>query len=194
MPAASSKPDPPAAGDVTALLRAWRGGDEGALDELASRVYEDLRRLAAYHLGAERASHTLQATALAHEAFLRLVKADVAWQDRAHFMAVAARAMRRILVDHARARAREKRGGATPRISLEETVVLADAPQPELLELDAALRRLAVLDERKALAIELVYFGGLTQREAGEALGTSLATVERELRQARTWLHRELGG
>jgi RNA polymerase sigma factor (TIGR02999 family) len=194
MPATSSSLDPPAAGDVTALLRAWRSGDQGALDELAPLVYADLRRLAAYHLGSERASHTLQATALAHEAFLRLVKADVPWQDRAHFMAVAARAMRRILVDHARARAREKRGGATQRISLEETVVLADAPQPELLELDSALHRLAELDERKARAIELVYFGGLTQREASEALGTSLATVECELRQARTWLHRELGG
>jgi RNA polymerase sigma factor (TIGR02999 family) len=163
-----------------------------ALEALTPLVYDDLRRLAAHHLRSERGSHTLQATALVHEVFLRLVGTDVPWQDRAHFLGVAARAMRRILVDHARGQARLKRGKGLRRVSLEETVVVSPGPRPEILALDEALERLAVLDERKARAVELVYFGGLTQREVGEALGASLATVERELRQARAWLSREL--
>ena len=182
-----------AAGDVTQLLREWRGGDERALDALAPMVYDDLRRLAGHYMGAERASHTLQPTALVHEAFMRLVGTEVPWQDRAHFLSVAARSMRRILVDHARSRGRKKRGGEAPHLPLEKV----DAPVPEagaeILELDDALERLKQLDERKARVVELVYFGGLTQVETGEVLEVSVATVERELRQARAWLHRELG-
>lgn len=182
----------PDAGAVTRLLRAWRGGDDAALEELTPLVYRDLRRLAGHSLRSERGSHTLQATALVHEVFLRLVGADVAWQDRAHFLSVAARAMRRILVDHARSHGRKKRGGDRQRVTLEETAVIAPGPRPEILALDQALDRLAQLDERKAGLVELVYFGGLTQREAAEVLGVSIPTVERELRQARAWLRREL--
>ena len=181
------------AGDVTQLLRDWRGGDERALDALAPLVYDDLRRLAGHYMGAERPSHTLQPTALVHEAFVRLVHADVPWQDRAHFLSVAARAMRRILVDHARSHGRKKRGGGVPHVPLENFDAPAADAGAEILELDEALERLSRLDERKARTIELVYFGGLKQTEAAEVLEISVATVERELRQARAWLHRELG-
>lgn len=142
----------------------------------------------------ERQAHTLQATALVHEAFVRLVGMDVSWQDRAHFLSVAARAMRRILVDHARAKGSAKRGAGAVPLPLEDALVVADEPQPAILSLHEALERLAVVDPRMGQAVELHYFGGLTHEESAAVLGVSPTTVERDLRQARAWLTRELKG
>ena len=164
-------------------------------DSLLNAVYEELRRLAAYHLGRERPDHSLQATALVHEAYLRLAGQDNSrWQSRTQFVAVASQMMRRVLVDHARARVREKRGGGLWKVSLSEAAELADGRDVEVLDLDAALVRLADIDERKAKLVELRYFGGLTMEEAASALGTSLATAERDWKFSRAFLIRELGG
>lgn len=182
------------ASPVTGLLQRWRGGDPAALDELFPLVYEELRRLAGHFMRGERASHTLQATALVHEAFLRLVDMKVSWQDRAHFLSVAARAMRRILVDHARAKGSARRGGGAPALSLDEALIVDAGPRPAIIRMDEALGRLAGLDARKGQVVELHYFGGLTQDEIAEVLAVSTSTVERELRQARAWLHREMAG
>lgn len=178
--------------EVTALLRAWRTGDDGALERLIPLVYDELHEIARRTMRGERADHTLQATALVHEAYARLIDSAVTWQDRSHFFAVAARQMRRILVDHAKARGRVKRGRGADRITLDESVAVAPEPPADLLALDEALERLAALDERKARVIELHFFGGLTQEEAAEALGVSAATVERDLRFAKAWLYREM--
>jgi RNA polymerase sigma factor (TIGR02999 family) len=177
---------------VTRLLRDWRGGDEAALDRLLPRVYGELRRLARRHLGTEKPGHTLGATGLVHEAFLRLVEADVPWQDRAHFLAVGARMMRRILVDHSRGRSRLKRGGASPRLSIEDVEPAAPEVSMELMELDRALEELADFDARRAQVVELVFFGGLSYEEVAEALGISRATAHRDLRLAKAWLHSRL--
>lgn len=188
---------PPPPSDVTELLAAWRGGDRAALDRLIPLVYEELRGLAEGYLRRERPGHTLGATALLHEAYLRLVeKTHPGWEGRVHFFAVAAQLMRRILVDHARARRAAKRGGGAARVELEAAGLAAAAAdgldRADLLDLDAALGRLAALDERKARAVELHYFGGLTQDEAAQVLGVHVNTVARELRLARAWLHREI--
>jgi len=175
---------------VTAMLKAWRSGDAGALDRLVPLVHAELHRLAEGCMRGERPDHTLQATALVNEAYLRLVDADVAWQDRAHFFAVAATTMRRILVDHARAKGRKKRAGT--RVSLEESIIVAPDRDAELVAIDEALTALAANDARAAKAVELHYFGGLTYQEIAEALGTSPATVDRDLRFAKSWLYREL--
>jgi len=184
--------DAPRKGDVTRLLLRWRGGDREALDHLLPLVYEELRGLAARKMRGERPSHTLQTTGLVHEAFLRLVAMEVSWNDRAHFLRVAAQCMRRILVDHARARGSARRGGAGARVTLDEAAIVSPSPPADLLALDEALTRLAQLDARKSEVIELCFFGGLTQEETASAMGVSRATVERELRQARAWLYREL--
>ncbi len=177
---------------VTRLLLDWRGGSDEALDLLMPVVYDELRSLAEGYLNRERPGHTLQPTALVHEAYLRLVDMDVAWQDRAHFFALSARLMRRILVDHARARASQKRGGGLRPVTLEEGLAAtADRPE-ELIALDDALTRLAELDERKAKVVELHYFGGLSYDETAEVVGISPATVDRDLRFAKSWLLNEL--
>lgn len=180
--------------EVTTLLQAWRAGDEQACDRLVPFVYAELRRLARLQLRREPAGLSLQPTALVHEAYLRLVKADVSWQDRTHFMSVAARVMRRILVEHARARRARKRGGDETRVTLSGSVEAAQADPIDVLLLDAALERLQALDSRQAQVVELSYFGGMTYPEVGEALGISEATVHRSLRHARAWLRRELTG
>jgi RNA polymerase sigma factor (TIGR02999 family) len=174
------------------LLGAWRSGDEGALEALTPLVYSELRRLAGHYMRSERAGHTLQATAVVNEAFMRMVDMDVPWQDRAHFFAIAARSMRRILVDHAKAHRREKRGGKNTDLTLDEALVVSAEPDPDLVNLDEALQRLEALDERKAQVVELHYFGGLTYDEIAEAMEISAATVHRDLRMAKAWLQNEL--
>lgn len=175
---------------VTTLLREWRSGDREALDQLAPMVYQELRRIAERHMRSERAGHTLQATALVNEAFVRMADADVPWQDRAHFFAVAARTMRRILTDHARARNSAKRGAGVAAITLHEDMV-ADRSENRLVELDDALSRLSEIDERKSDILVLHFFGGMTYDETAAALGVSPATIHRELRLAKAWLASE---
>jgi RNA polymerase sigma factor (TIGR02999 family) len=179
---------------ATRLLQAWRGGDRAALDRLLPVVYDELAGLAHHVLRAERSDHTLQTRALVHEAYIRLVDADISFQDRAHFMAIAARTMRRILVDYARSRIRQKRGGGAVRIDIDKV----DLPAPDggigILLLHDALERLASFDARKAEIVELHFFGGLTYDETAAALGLSAATVDRELRMAKAWLKVEMAG
>lgn len=178
--------------NVTQLLLDWRSGKQEALDSLMPFVYDELRRLAAHYMRKERREHTLQPTALVNEAYIRLVDMKVSWQDRAHFFAVAARLMRRLLVDHARAHQREKRKSAGPTISLDEGIEVSFEPDSKLLAVDEALTKLAEFDQRKAELLELRFFGGLSNEEVAEALGVSRATVQRELRLAKAWLSREL--
>jgi RNA polymerase sigma factor (TIGR02999 family) len=177
---------------ITRLLHEWSGGNKEAFDELMPLIYDQLRKLAARCLTSERPNHTLRATALVNEAYLRLVDADVTYQDRIHFYAVAARTLRHILVDHAKARNREKRGGGAERIPLDEAVMVGPEAPRGIVELDDALKGLAVHDPRKAEVVELLFFGGLTYDEVADALKISSATVHRELKMARAWLHREL--
>lgn len=178
---------------VTDLLLTWRAGDQNALDLLIPKVYEELRKVARQQLAGERPGQTLGATDLVHEAFLRLVDVEVSWNDRVHFLAVGARVMRRILVDRCRAKRRKKRGGDAQRIPFSEAQPVSADPSAELLALDDALRELSGFDERKARAVELVYFGGLTYDELAEALGISRATAHRDLRLGKAWLHDRLG-
>ena len=176
---------------VTQLLIRWRRGSPEALDELMALVYDDLRRVARRRLGARQ---SIAATEVVHEAYGKLVGVDIDWQDRAHFFAVAANIVRRVLVDATRAKLRQKRGGGAVPVTFEEQLQPGDdTGSTDLLALDEALERLAQLDERKAKVVELHYFGGLSQPEVGEALGISVATVERDLKTARAFLHRELG-
>jgi RNA polymerase sigma factor (TIGR02999 family) len=177
---------------VTRLLKDWGSGNKAALDELMPLVYEQLRKLASICLADERPNHTLRATDLLHEAYLRLVEADVDWQDRVHFFAVSARLLRRILVDHARAHLRQKRGGGAEMVPLDEGIMIGPQTASEIMALDDALQRLSAHDRRKGEIIELLSFGGLTYDEAASALKISPATVHRELRMAKAWLHREL--
>ncbi len=177
---------------VTRLLRQLSGGDKAAFEDLMPLVYSQLRKLASRALIGERPNHTLRATALVHEAFLRLVHSDAEWQDRVHFYAVSARVMRHILVDHAKSHKRQKRGGGADHIPLDEAVLLSPESGPDLLDLDESLRRLAVQDERKAQVVELLFFGGLSYEEAAAALNISAATVHREVRMAKAWLYRDL--
>lgn len=184
-------------GRITGLLTAWRAGNQDAHAELIALLTPELHALAERHLGAERRDHTLQATALVNEAYLRLVAADVDWQDRIHFLAVASRTMRSILVDYARARAAGKRGGGAAIITLrtgdEATPDSAGGPDgTDLLDLDAAMNELAEYDAEKAQIIELHYFGGLTHREIADVVGASPATVDRSLRFSRAWLKERL--
>lgn len=179
---------------VTRLLIEWRGGRQTALDELIPLVHDELRRIAGGYMRRENPGHTLQPTALVNEAYLKLIDATVAWNDRVHFCAVAALLMRRILVDHAKAKRREKRGGAARRITLDEARVGQPAGDLDVLELDLALKGLAAFDERKVNIVELHYFGGMNYDETAEALSISAATVHRELRLAKAWLHREMSG
>ena len=176
--------------DVTALLRAWGAGDLEARDDLLPLIYRDLRRRAAAYLRHERPDHTLPPTALVHEAYLRLVgQQRVAWQNRAHFFGVAAQMMRRILVDHARAHQAAKRPAAGLRVVLDDRIGAAPPLDCELLLLDQALSELALIDPRQAQIVELRYFGGLSEREVAELLGTSRSTVTREWETARAWMY-----
>jgi RNA polymerase sigma factor (TIGR02999 family) len=178
---------------VTELLHAWSGGDEGARDRLMPLVYGELRRRAAACLRRERRGHTLQPTALVHEAYLRLVdQRRAVWQNRAQFFAVASEMMRRILVDRARAHRTVKRSGRWARVTLDPAHVATHPAEVDVLDLDAALERLAAFDPRKSRIAELRFFGGLSLEEAGEVLGISLATVERDWQAARAWLFKEL--
>lgn len=177
-------------GDITILLNDWRAGDQKALDSLISLIYGELRRLAASHLKRERADHTLQATALVHEAFLRLGgQRQFDWRNRAHFFAIAATMMRRILVDHARGREAAKRGGSGE-ISLQGCADIAiDGRPPELVALDGALDALAKIDPEQVRLVELRYFGGLTTEETALVLGVSSRTVKRRWQTAKLWLY-----
>jgi RNA polymerase sigma factor (TIGR02999 family) len=179
---------------VTQLLVEWSGGDRAALDRLLPLVFDELRRLAASYLRRERAGHTLQPTALVNEAYLRLVDQDgVRWQNRAHFFGIAANLMRQILVDHARQRAAEKRGGSDQqRLSLTQAERIVRHEDVDVLALNEALERLAEFDPQQARIVELKFFGGLTIEEICEVAGLSHATVEREWKLARAWLRREL--
>jgi RNA polymerase sigma factor (TIGR02999 family) len=180
--------------DVTRLLLAWSDGTQAAGAPLMDAVYDELRQIARGHLVRERRNHSLPATALVHEAYLKLVdQRRVRWQNRAHFFAVASSAMRRLLVDHARARAAAKRGAAIT-VSLEDVDVPPDGATPDLLALDAALQKLASVDPRQARLVELRFFGGLTNDEAAVVLNVAAITVKRDWAMARTWLFRELGG
>lgn len=184
--------------DITGLLIAWRAGDEDALDQLFPRVYGELRRIAHRHLARERTGHTLSTTALVHEAYLKLVDQTRAqWADRAHFLAVAARVMRRILVDYARRHGAQKRGGSTPTRTLDNealgnAALVADERAEMLLALDDALTRLAALDERLSKVVECRFFGGLTEEETASALSVTARTVRRDWVKAKGWLHQAL--
>lgn len=177
---------------VTQLLQQWSGGNKQALDELMPLVYEQLRKLASNCLRSEHPDHTLPATALVNEAYMRLVSANVTWQDRVHFFAVSARMLRRILVDHAKSHNRQKRGGEFQKITLDEAVFVGPRADRGIVEVDEALNRLAAHDQRKSELIELLFFGGMTYDEAAAALKISPATVHRELTLAKAWLYREL--
>ena len=185
----------PTPGAVTVLLRAWSDGDESALDRLLPLVEAELRRLARGYMGRERRGHTLQTTAVVNEAFLRLTDArGVRWQDRAHFLGISARLMRRVLVDHARARGYRKRGGGAQRVTLDERLVAPADPGLDVLALDRALEALAQVDPRKSRTVELRFFGGLSVEETAEVLHVSPDTVKRDWRLAKLWLLRELEG
>ena len=179
----------------TALLLAWGRGETAAFDQLVPLVHDELRRLARGYMRRERPGHTLEATALVNEAYLRLIEVkEVQWQNRAHFFAMSARMMRRILVDSARARGNDKRGGRIPKVSLDENLLVSPQADPGLLALDAALQALEEVHPRKSQVVELRFFGGLSIEETSEALDVSPDTVKRDWRFAKLWLLRELSG
>lgn len=179
--------------NVTQILLDWRSGNQEALERLMPLVYDELRRLAARYMRNERSEHTLQATALVNEAYIRLVDMKVSWQDRAHFFAVAARLMRRLLVDHARGQRRAKRE-CGPKVSLDDALEVSSKPALDLVALDEALTRLATFDSRKAEIVELHFFGGLNNEEVAEALGISRATVQRDFIFLSIWFFLQLSG
>lgn len=179
--------------NVTQLLIGWSNGDREALDALLPVVYEELRKQAARYLRHERVGHTLQTTALIHEAYLKLVdQKNVHWQNRAHFFGIAAQLMRRILVDHARAKKRTKRGGSDIRVSFNEANVMAPSQNLDIVALDEALARLSEIDEQQSRIVELRFFSGLTVEETAAVLAISPATVKRDWSMAKAWLHREI--
>src|SRR5215472_4606980 len=185
----------PSAHEVTQLLRAWSGGDQEALEKLTPLVYEELRRAAHRYMAQERPGHTLQTTALVNEVYLRLVDVRrVTWQDRAHFLAVCARLMRRVLTDFARSRGYLKRGGDSPRIALDEALLVSREPPAALMALDDRLKALAAFDPRKSEVVELRFFGGLSVDETAEVLKVSPDTVKRDWKLARVWLLEEMTG
>ena len=178
---------------ITRLLRNWSDGDEGALNQLFPLVYDELHRQAHFYLGRERPGHTLQTTGLVHEAYLKLIGQNAGkWDSRSHFFAFASRIMRNILVDHARSKLRYKRGGGALMISLADVNARAPENDLDLLAMDEALTRLAAVDDQLVKVVELRYFGGLSLEETAEALNVSRATVARDWKVARAWLHREL--
>lgn len=185
--------DIPSSHEVTGLLKAWSVGDERALEKLTPLVYRELHDIAQRYMAGERSCHVLQTTALVNETYLRLVDCrKVNWQDRAHFFAVSAQLMRRILIDFARSRGYLKRGGAVPHISLEEAPSVCNEPDVDLVALDDALKALSAIDERKSKVVELKFFGGLSVEETAEVLSVSSDTVIRDWKLAKIWLLREL--
>jgi RNA polymerase sigma factor (TIGR02999 family) len=185
--------DSPGPAAITRLLVDWRGGDQAALEQLIPLVHDELRRLARRHMAHERVGHTLQATALVNEAFVRLIDVrEVKWQDRAHFFAMSSRLMRRILVDFARSKGYQKRGGGAQKVSFDEALVVTTEPGQDLVTLDDALNALAAFDARKAQVVEMRFFGGLSVEETAEALKVSVDTVMRDWKLAKAWLLREL--
>jgi RNA polymerase sigma factor (TIGR02999 family) len=186
---------PTPARDITQLLRAWGTGDEHALERLTPLVYDELRRAAKRHMARERDGHTLQTTALINEVYLRLVNLDdVSWQDRAHFFAICARLMRRILTDYARSRGYLKRGGDARRITLDEALMVSADPSLDLVALEGALTKLGEVDSRKSSVVELRFFGGLSLKETAAVLKISADTVTRDWNLAKAWLLREMDG
>lgn len=184
---------PPLTHEITQLLRAWTAGDEQALEKLTPLVYQQLHRVAQRCMAGERQGHTLQTTALVNEVYLRLVDCEqIRWQDRAHFFAVSAQLMRRILIDFARSRGYQKRGGGAPHLSLDEAPSVCQEPDTNLVALDDAMKALAAVDERKSKVVELRFFGGLNVQETAEVLSVSPDTVVRDWRLAKVWLLREL--
>ena len=178
---------------ITERLIAWNNGDQAARDDVIRFVYQELRRIADRYLRLERPDHTLQPTALVHEAYLRLIdQTQVSWQNRAHFFGVAAQMMRRILVDHARTKHRDKRGGLARTLTLEESMDVSKGRSPDLVALDEALESLTAIDARKGRVVEMRFFGGLTVEEAAEVLGVSRQTVMRDWRLAKAWLYQEI--
>ncbi len=181
--------------NITEVLERWSNGEQSALDELVPLIYKELRRLAGNYIRRERHDHTLQPTALINEVFLRLIdQNDIRWQNRAHFFGIAARLMRRILVDHARTQQAAKRGGGQYSLSLSRADRIAGRPSVDLLAVHLALQELEVLDPQQSRVVELRFFGGLTIEETAEVLSISHATVEREWKMARSWLRHELEG
>jgi len=181
--------------DATGLLRAWSEGDETAFSELVPLIERELHRLARAYMGRERQGHTLQATALVNEVFLRFLHTSTPrWRDRAHFVGIAARLMRQVLVDHARSRGYRKRGGGANRVSLDQALLMTPAPELDVLAVDRALEAFAKVDPRKSQVVELRFFGGLNLEETAEVLGVSVETVKRDWRVAKLWLSRELEG
>jgi len=190
----AEQPDEAAAADISALLRAWTGGDQNALEKLTPMVYDELHRLAGRYMQGERPGHSLQTTALVNEAYMRLVDYNrMQWQNRAHFFAVSAQLMRRILVEHAR-RHNLKRGGDLQHVSLEEAAMVGGNRAADLLAMDDAMNALARLDPRKVQVVEMRFFGGLSVEETAEVLNVSPVTVMRDWKTAKAWLYRELGG
>jgi RNA polymerase sigma factor (TIGR02999 family) len=188
-----NKPSEQAPHQITGLLIDWRNGDQAALEQLIPLVHDELRRVARRHMAHERAGHTLQATALVNEAYVRLIDIkQVNWQDRAHFFAMSSRLMRRILVDFARAKGYQKRGGDAQKVSFDEALVVSSEPGQDLVALDDALTALAAFDARKAQVVEMRFFGGLSVEETAEALRVSVDTVMRDWKLAKAWLLREL--
>jgi len=180
---------------ITQLLFRWREGDRQALDDLLPLVYNELHRLAGYYMRGERPSHTLQTSALVNEAYLRLAGAEhIQWQNRAHFFAIAAQVMRRILVDHARRRDKQKRGGAVQKVELDEAMLVSEQRAAEVVALDDALKSLAEIDPRKSQLVELRFFGGMSIEETAEVLQASPGTVMRDWTLAKAWLLREITG
>lgn len=185
----------PSSSEVTGLLRAWGRGDQEALQKLMPLVYEQLHAAARRYMAGERPGHTLQTTALIHETYLRLVDVrQIKWQNRAHFLAMCAQLMRRILIDFARTRRYQKRGGAAPHVNFDEAMLVTAQPDFNLVALDDALNRLAEFDERKSKVVELRFFGGLGVKETAEVMKVSADTVMRDWKVAKVWLLRELRG
>lgn len=179
--------------DVTQLLRAWGEGDTQALEQLTPLVYRELHRRAHWHMARENAGHTLQATALVNEIYIRMVDLQgVSWRDRAHFFAVSSRLIRQILIDAARSKHAQKRGGQSPHVAIDEALLVSEEPRADVVGLDDALRALAAIDPRKSQVVELRFFGGLDIEEAAEVLGVSPETVKRDWKLAKAWLRREL--
>jgi RNA polymerase sigma factor (TIGR02999 family) len=185
--------DPVSSHEITELLRGWNGGDQKALERIVEVAYPELRKIARRCLRRERPEHTIQATALVHEAYLRLFDIwQVRWEDRAHFFAIIAKVMRRILIEYARARGSSKRGGGVHRMNLDEALVISGEPDPEVVRLNDALEEMAKFDSRKAQVVEMRYFGGLTADEVAAVLGISRQSVNRDWSLAKAWLVREM--
>ena len=184
-----------APGEITRLLAEIKSGNRDAESRLIPLVYSELRRLASHYMRRENPGHTLQATALVHEAYLRLTQQkEVNWQNRAHFYGVAASLMRRILIDHARERLAKKRGGSSEKVSLDEALVVSPYPSAQLLAVEEALQRLCLRDPRQGRIVELRFYGGLTEEEAAEVLAVSVRTVKRDWKVAKAWLYQEISG